>query len=193
MPPPNLGKRWGFPPAASDIGPSEAAALLVCYGLGKVVAEKSAVETPDRKNWNPESFLWFSAAARTRALSLEVSGDVARTEFTMSKDFVETLSRRVQRLKFQRFEAKDPIHILQIQMCARCGLVASAFKICAEARGSRRRLHTLGKPATGCKHTSKKVPVKKVVTWKDFCSFVRSIRMLRRSRGVSGMFLTKVG
>ena len=98
-----------FPPAASDIGPSEAAALLVCYGLGKVVAEKSAVETPDRKNWNPESFLWFSAAARTRALSLEVSGDVARTEFTMSKDFVETLSHRVQRLKFQRFEAKDPI------------------------------------------------------------------------------------
>ena len=145
------------------------------------------------KNWNPESFLWFSAAARTRALSLEVSGDVARTEFTMSKDFVETLSRRVQRLKFQRFEAKDPIHILQIQMCARCGLVASAFKICAEARGSRWRLHTLGKPATGCKHTSKKVPVKKVVTWKDFWSFVRSIRMLRRSRGVSGMFLTKVG
>ena len=172
---------------------SEAAALLVCYGLGKVVAEKSAVETLDRKNWNPESFFWFSAAARTRALSLEVSGDVARTEFTMSKDFVETLSRRVQRLKFQRFEAKDPIHILQIQMCARCGLVASAFKICAEARGSRWRLHTLGKPATGCKHASTKVPVKKVVTWKDFWSFVRSIRMLRRSRGVSGMFLTKVG
>jgi hypothetical protein len=56
--------------------------LLICYGLGKVVAEKAAVETSDRKQWKPDSFLWFSAAARTRALSLEVSGDIARLKFT---------------------------------------------------------------------------------------------------------------
>ena len=74
----------------------------------------------------------------------------------------------------------------------RCALVASAFKICAEARGSRWQLHTVGKAVTGCKHGSKKVTVKKVATWKDFWSFVRSIRMLRRSRGVTGMF-SKVG
>jgi hypothetical protein len=50
-----------------------------------VVAEKTTVEMADRKQWKPESFLWFSSAARTRALSLEVSGDVARTKFTKSQ------------------------------------------------------------------------------------------------------------
>lgn len=54
---------------------------MICYGLGKVVAEKAAVETSDRKAWKPDSFLWFSAAARTRALALEVSGDIARPKF----------------------------------------------------------------------------------------------------------------
>jgi hypothetical protein len=71
----------------------------------------------------------------------------------------------------------------------RCAEVASSFKICAEARGSRWQLHTVGQVVTSCKHGSKKVTVKKVVTWQDFWSCVRSIRVLRRSGGVSGMFL----
>lgn len=71
----------------------------------------------------------------------------------------------------------------------RCG---SAFKVCAQASGSRWQLQIPGKPVIGCKRGGKKATVKKMATWKDFWCSVRSIRMirmLRRSRGVSGLFL----
>jgi len=71
----------------------------------------------------------------------------------------------------------------------RCGSVLSAFKVCAQASGSRWQLQIPGKPVIGCKRGGKKATVKKMATWKDFWCFVRSIRMLRRSRGVSGLLL----
>ncbi|CAK9090210.1 Modification methylase NlaIV (M.NlaIV) (Cytosine-specific methyltransferase NlaIV), partial [Durusdinium trenchii] len=50
----HLRKRFGMqPPTWSKV----AAALLLCYGLGKCLVGREAFEKPDRREWKPESFL----------------------------------------------------------------------------------------------------------------------------------------
>ena len=69
-------------------------------------------------------------------------------------------------------------------------LICGALKQCAIAQGSRWSLEISGELKAG-KKGSKKAAVKKITDWPSFCGFLRSLRVLRQSRGLSGVFLKR--
>ena len=137
---------------------TEAAALLICYGLGKVVADRAAVEAPDRTEWKPSSFLWFSACCKN-------SGTVIGVVWGYCQVLLEQLyfvsSCQPQDIGML---VKCLAWAMSMPTPVRCG---SAFKVCAQASGSRWQLQIPGKPVIGCKRGGKKATVKKMATWKD--------------------------
>lgn len=66
---------------------NEAAALLFCFALGNCVVERAGIETPSRSNWKPDSFLWFQASARARALAVVVQGELASSTISCLATF----------------------------------------------------------------------------------------------------------
>ena len=77
-----------------NIALHKVATLLHCYAKGSCIAERADVEVGSRQAWKLEQFLWFRAALRSRALQIQLKGDLLRL-LSLSKCEIPYFSQKV--------------------------------------------------------------------------------------------------
>lgn len=130
----------------------------------------------------------ISSAARTRALAVEFSGEVARKLGKLSGEACSFFSFQLPpmaTLKIKELAHPQTHPPATGKISPRCNLVVSAFKACAKTSGSRWQLAVFGEPFVAARpFACKKKVCKKLASWPEFWAFLRSIRVLRKSRGL---------